>query len=471
MRITPTNQGENNMKLHDIIKQLGDASGTLEKQAILDSHKGNELLKEFVRATLDPAINYYQSKLPKGYEKLHQGTTEFGVADLRFMEHLSNRVFTGSEASNRLAGHAAALNAEGRDLLAMMVSRKLGKTNVGETMALKTWPGLFFTVPYQRCSLLDAKARERFGKLKRFYVQTKADGSFAYVVKRLNGSVDVITRQGSKYPQWFAEKLAYGLAPGKVLVGELLVDETQFVEGNGDTTYHLDRKTANGLLNSALKDGEKFDLSKYSVRMEAWDLLTQQEFEDGKSNRSYEERLDNLHYEVDKLENKQVTIIFTEVVSSLEEAFAIYQEHLQRGLEGCIIKDPASLWKDGTAKDMVKLKIKFQVEMRVTGVYEGEGKAAGMLGGIYIQSEDGLIECACGSGFSDAQRKQYWDYPELIGNAVVTVEANDITQARDDRKKPSLSLPIFVEIRADKQSLGADKADRIYAQLEAAKQG
>lgn len=454
------------MTLHDIIKQLGDAGGTLEKQAILDSHKGNELLKEFVKATLDPGINFYQSKLPKGYEKLHQGTVEFGVADLRFMEHLSNRVFTGSEASNRLAGHAAALNAEGRELLAIMVSRKLGKTSVGETMALKTWPGLFFTVPYQRCSLLDAKTRERFSKLKRFYVQTKADGSFAYIVKRKDHSVDVITRQGSKYPQWFAEMLANGMEPGTIIVGELLVGEA--FEGPEDVM--LDRKTANGILNSCLKDGDGLGTHR-TVHVQAWDMLTQDEFEAGKSGRPYEERLTAMQSCPYFSMNFRIQIIYTAEVYSLEEAFAIYQEHLQRGLEGCIIKDPASLWKDGTAKDMVKLKIKFQVEMRVIGVYEGEGKAAGMLGGIYIQSEDGLIECACGSGFTDADRKHYWMFKENIIDFVVTVEANDITQSRDDRKKPSLSLPIFVEVRTEKQKEGADKADRIYAQLEAAKQG
>lgn len=451
---------------YTIVKSLQTAQGNIAKQAILDANKGNENFKAYMKAVYDVGINYYQSKLPKltpGF-----GVAEFGEADMRFMEHLSNRVYTGTEAVNRLKGHASALNPEGQELLGLMLKRSIG-ASVGDTMVLKTWPDLYFLPPYQRCSLLDAKARERFGKLKRFYVQTKADGSFAYVVKRLDGSVDVITRQGSKYPQWFAEKLTYGMKPGTVLVGELLVNEHCYVDGK-EAEIGLERKEANGLLNSALKDGEKFDLTK-SVRMEAWDLLTEEEFVAGKSNRDYDTRLRSLIYEVTKLSRGQITMIQTDEVGSLEEAFAIYQKRLQEGLEGCIIKDPASLWKDGTSKDMVKLKIKFQVEMRCTGVYEGEGKAAGMLGGIYIQSEDGAIECACGSGFTDADRKHYWAFKENIIDFVVTVEANDITQSRDDRKKPSLSLPIFIEVRLDKMHAHADTADRIYAQLEAAKQG
>lgn len=450
------------MTLYNVIKQLHDAKGTIEKQSILEANKDNELLRNFVKATLDPAINYYMAKLPKVEVS---GTYDFSQGILNTLTgDIATRDISGDYAKRYITGIAIDLTTDAQELLSMVVSRKLGKTGVGETAALKTWPGLFFTVPYQRCSLLDKKARERFGKLKRFFVQTKADGSFAYVVKRLDGTVDVITRQGSKYPQWFAEYLAKDVPAGSVIVGELLVDEK--LPGIG--CQALDRKTANGLLNSALKDGEKFDLFRYGIRMQAWDMLTQAEFEAGKS----DECMINRYARLDVFLGESpacITSVGHWEVSSLEEAFAIYQDHLQQGLEGCIIKDPDSLWKDGTAKDMVKLKIKFEVEMRCSGVYEGEGKAENKLGGVYIKSEDGGIECACGSGFSDDQRSVYWSAPDLIIGRVIAVEANDITQSRDERKKPALSLPIFIEVRDDKTL--ADTTERIYAQLEAAKQG
>jgi len=448
---------------YTIVKSLQTAQGNLAKQAILDANKGNENFKAYMKAVYDVGINYYQSKLPKGYEKLGDGTAEFGVQDLFMMEELAKRRYTGHEAISRLAGHASALNTEGRELLSLMVKRSIG-ASVGDTMVLKTWPDLYFIPPYQRCSLLDAKARERFGKLKRFYVQTKADGSFAYVIKRKDHSVDVITRQGSKYPRWFAEMLTNGMEPGTVVVGELLVGEA--FEGPEDVM--LDRKTANGILNSCLKDGDGLGTHR-TVHVQAWDMLTQEEFEAGKSSRPYEERLKTMQSCPYFSMTFRIQIIYTAIVSSLEEAFAIYQEHLQRGLEGCIIKDPASLWKDGTAKDMVKLKIKFQVEMRVKRLYEGTGKAAGMLGGAELESEDGGIVNDCGSGFDDKQRKEFWDNPNMLLDRIVMVEANDITTSRDGKKKPALSLPIFCEVRYDK--VVADTTERIYAQLEAAKQG
>lgn len=451
------------MTLYEIIQSLRNASGNIAKQAILDANRDNALFRAYMKAVYDPGINYYQKKLPKT-DAFPSENHDFTRLDIDMMMELATRKFTGLDAIARLGGHASAVSPQTKELLQLMLDRKIG-ASVGDTMVLKAWPNLYFLPPYQRCSLLDTKARERFGKLNRFYVQTKADGSFAYVVKRLDGSVDVITRQGGKYPQWFAEMVARDLAPGKVLVGELLVDEK--MEGIG--CQALDRKTANGLLNSALKDGEKFDLFRYGIRMEAWDLLTQQEFEDGKSNRTYEERFETMESAVVFGGcGNHITVIWTEVVTSLEEAFAIYREHLLRGLEGCIIKDPASLWKDGTAKDTVKLKIKFTVEVLVTGMYEGEGKAAGMLGGINVESSDGLMKCNCGSGFTDEQRKYFWANPGQILRQVAELEANDITQARDSDTY-ALSLPIFCEVRMDKTF--ADALQRMFDQLEAAKQG
>lgn len=454
--------------LYTIIQLLRNASGNIEKQAILDANRDNELFRAYMQAVYDVGINYYMKKLPK----VAPGNLATMDAELIkwLIAEVGGRKITGSFAATCVKQTLAALDTEGQELLGYIIDRKIG-ASVGDTMVLKTWPGMYFLPPYQRCSLLDKKARERFGKLTRFYVQTKADGSFAYVVKRLDGTSEVITRQGGKYPQWFAEKLTFGMKPGTVLVGELLVDETRFLEGgdSDEAVYHVDRKTANGLLTSALKDGDKLDDRQYKVRMEAWDLLTEAEFVAGKSDRIYDERFDSLVYETGMLSLRQITIIQTDIVSTLEEAFAIYQLRLQEGLEGCIIKDPASLWKDGTAKDMVKLKIKFQVEMRVKRLYEGEGKAKGTMGGAELESEDGGIENNCGSGFDDKQRKLFWEQPQLILNMIVMVEANDITTSRDGKKKPALSLPIFCEIRADKTV--ADTTERIYAQLEAAKQG
>jgi DNA ligase-1 len=449
------------MNLYTIVKSLQAAQGNINKQAILDFNKDNALFKSYMKATYDVSLNYYQKKIPKTDVV---GARPFDAIDISSMRsQLAERVFTGKAAINALRQNYEAINAEGQELLSLMIDRSIG-ASVGDTMVLKTWPDLYFIPPYQRCSLMDTKAKERFGKLKKFYVQTKMDGSFAYIVKRMDGTVDVITRQGGTYPKSFAEKMAYGLKPGNVMVGELEV-----YQGYHDERQLLDRKTGNGILNSILKDGEL--PVEYQVQCTAWDMLTEAEFVAGKSTRKYSDRLDSLKYELGMLSLKQIVLVHTWEVDSLAAAYVIYTDHTSRGLEGCVAKDPDSLWKDGTAKDIVKMKLKFEAEYRCVGLIEGEGKAKGMAGAAMIETEDGLLECNCGTGFSDKQRKDFWNNPDLIVQQVVMLSANDIIQSRDTRKKPALSLPVFEEVRYDKKSVGANTLAEVQAILQAAKDG
>lgn len=329
---------------------------------------------------------------------------------------------------------------------------------VGDTMVLNAFPGLYFIPPYQRCSLLDAKAKALLSKQKYFYVQTKCDGSFAYLTRRLNGSVDVITRQGNTYPQPIAEMLTEAVPTGFVMVAELLVYVNDVL---------LDRKTGNGILNSLQQGGELPE--GHIVRVVAWDMLSEQEFIDGKSTREYEVRLHMLTHVVRCNDPSNIEVVETHKVTSLAEALKIYTEHTSQGKEGVICKLATSLWKNGTAKDIVKLKIRFEAEYRVTAVIEGEGKAKGMVGAISVTTSDDLLESNVGTGIDDKTRKAWFDDPSLILEHIVTLEANDVIQSRDTRKKPSLSLPVFVEIRTDKKV--ADTFQRVLDQLEAAKQG
>jgi hypothetical protein len=448
--------------IYEIITSIRNAKGDLEKQALLHENADNELFKEFMRVTYDPSINYYMKKCPK------VPAGDFATLDAEYLqwmvENIAGRVYTGKAAVTHLKMTMACLDNESQELVEMILKRSIG-ASVGDTMVLKTWPKLFFTVPYQRCSLLDVKAKERLAKLSWFYVQTKRDGSFAYVLRRLDGTAEAITRAGNKYPKEFAEKMAYGLKPGNVLVGELEVYESN--EGIG--CQLLSRKDGNGILNSVLKDGDGLKINQ-SVTMVAWDLLTIAEFEAGKSTRRYEDRLEHLEYEVMPLEARQVEIVETHVVRSLEEAFEIYTDHTSRGLEGVIAKDPDDLWKDGTSKGAIKMKIKFEAEYLCTGIYEGEGEMVGMLGGISFTTRDKLLGNNCGIGFSKQQRIDFFNSPSLIVGRAVMLSANDITQSRDSRKLPALSLCVFEEVRYDKKGV-ADTYEHVVAQLEAAKQG
>lgn len=442
--------------LYEIITSIQKASGSNAKKAILQANKDNNLLREYLRVMLDPAINFYQKAIPK-YGINQFSSINFDLVEIDYVvEAFAKRKLTGNTAKAALlAWFEDFATEEDQQLAQWLIERSVG-ASVGDSMVLSVWPNLYFVPPYQRCSLLDDKAKKKFDKLDKFYVQTKADGSFAYGVTESLG-VKLITRNGNKYPDWFAHKILEACPTCNVYVGELEVLEDNKL---------LERKTGNGILNSIAQDADQSGFSKYTFRLTAWDLLSYQDWTKGKCSVDYHNRFYTLCQPASRGVN--VGVIDSWPVSSLQEAYKIYSDHTSRGLEGCVIKDPASLWKDGTSKDIVKLKLKFQGEYKVIGYYEGTGKAKGMLGGFDIASDEHLIISGVGSGFTDQERKYFWDHRATIVGSIITVEANDIVTRRGKDIK-SLFLPIFIELRKDKSK--ADTMKQLQAQLDAAKLG
>ena len=269
--------------LYTIIKELQNASGSNAKTAILEVNKDNELLKAYLRATYDPAINYYQSKVSKklgwnlDYSDYYEENGNYYpnyYHILSEMERLSNRELTGDKAKNYLNDFYASVSPESKELIELMLKRSIG-ASVGDTLILKVFPDLYFIPPYQRCSLMDAKVKDRFSKLDSFLVQEKLDGSFCYLVKEAGKAPEAITRAGSRYPAEFAEKLSTPQCEGFVVIGELVVlDYTDNEDGE-----LLDRKTGNGILNSILKGGELNDNLEFVLV--AWDCINTVEFKNG----------------------------------------------------------------------------------------------------------------------------------------------------------------------------------------------
>lgn len=438
------------MTLYQIIKSLQNASGKLEKQAILEANKEDGLLKAYLKAVYDPSISYYQTRVCRYGSNLGYSFNEGTLSAIQAT--LAQRELTGDAAKKWLDNLMKASNSEAQELIELLIKRSIG-ASVGDTMILKTFPNLWFSVPYQRCSLLDAKAKERFSREEVFISQKKLDGSFCYLVKEAGKAPQAITRAGSTYPLEFAQNLAARLPDGFVVIGELLV-----VEDCGEGQYiTLDRQTGNGILNSVLKGG---DIDRtLSFDLVAWDCITPGEFKAGHSKTPYKQRMANLEW---FWEN----IVETKFVKSLEEAFAINSQYTSQGLEGSVIKTLDFEWKNGTSKNCVKLKVEFEAEYVVTAINEGSGKAKGMMGSLSIESSDGKIKCEVGTGFSDTDRIDWWLNSVERVESIVTVKGNDIISSKSNNTH-SLFLPVYIEQRLDKTV--ADNYSRCLEQLNATK--
>jgi DNA ligase-1 len=185
----------------------------------------------------------------------------------------------------------------------------------------------------------------------------------------------------------------------------------------------------------------------------------------GKYEIAYIKRLTAINRALKNSAGQYVQLIPTRIVHSLKDAYAHYRELLLKGKEGTIIKHPHAIWKDGTSKEQVKLKLEFEVELEVTGFEAGNGKNAELFGALVCKSAcDGLQVNV--SGFTDAKRREIHENREDWTGAIVTVRANSILRPSESNPLHSLFLPRFVERRLDKSV--ADDLTRIEAQQQAA---
>lgn len=448
--------------LYNIIKQLQETTSTNDKLEIMKANKDNDLFREYMRLVSCPSVSFYitEKTLPV-VEKCYAHQACFDMLDLKHCEsEFAKRNVTGNDAKlamRRWMEDQASM--EDVELCRMLLLKDI-RAKIGVTLVNKVWPNLCVDVPYQRCSLPDEKTLKKFNNGETFIVQTKGDGMFSSLVLDTtdwSDNASLFTRNGNKFPQWFAEHISEGLNDNQaVYEGELLCFR------NGEM---LSRKEGNGILNSVMQGGEKPEgvLVEYHV----WNRLPLEDWKAGKTDKTYKECWEHLWVSLCD-SNSNIQIIDYKHVESLQQAYSFNQEQLAKGLEGSIIKTLSHKWKNGTSKECLKLKIEAEIDLVWYDSTEGTGKAAGMLGAMRLRSSCGNVVVDCGTGFTDALRKELWEQRHSLHGKIVTVKANDLL-SKEGSDKMSLFLPVFIEIRTDKDE--ADSLERIEQIFQAIKNG
>tara|TARA_R110000824_G_scaffold36383_1_gene113144 strand:- start:594 stop:1499 length:906 start_codon:yes stop_codon:yes gene_type:complete len=269
------------------------------------------------------------------------------------------------------------------------------------------------------------------------FAQTKMDGMRGVIVKR-DGRVTVFSRNGNtmtKLDKHFEEILKS--VDNVVVDGELTV-----VDSDGKL---LDRKTGNGILNKTVVETVS-DEEVSRVRFTAWDLIDVCNFDKGVDNMTGVERLAKLRA-IPK--HPLFEVVKTFEIANMEEAQDLFKKQLADGQEGIILKNNNHIWEDKRSKQCVKMKEVIEMDLKITGVVEGTGKASGMCGAIEVENGDGSIKSNVGTGMDDATRQDIWSRKADLVGTIVTVKCNGVISRKGVDSK-SLFLPVFVELRLDK---------------------
>ena len=418
-----------------ILSRLEAVTGRLEKEAILEAHATDPVFKEVCRLTLDPLVNFYIKKLPepdasKGVIQPPEIIRlEHALQDLK--SKLCSRMLRGHDARDHVAFLLGCLTEDDREVLRRVLGRNL-KCGVSEATVEKIWPDLKLSYPCMLVSPLDSKTKLTFPMI----AQTKMDGMrFNAIVE--NGQVTYRSRAGKEldlFGALDADVMNLTAETEYVLDGELLMAKS-------DGTP-MDRKTGNGLLTKFQKGTGTAELAK-QVRVVVWDIIPLFAFRKGRcSGVGYRDRYIMLHQnQVGRIQIAPITI-----VNSMEEAQTLYQQKLAEGEEGLVLKDPKGPWEDKRVKHQVKMKAELEADLMVTGFLPGSGKYEGKIGSLLVETADGQVKTAVGTGLSDEERSMAFTEFE---NKIVAIKYNAVITDKKTGLK-SLFLPVFVEIREDK---------------------
>ena len=424
----------------DVIAKLEADNSRLAKELILADvmHEGLDEFFEGVRMALDPLVTFGVKQVPEAdNEWAGQG------CDWKVFKELANKLI-----ARELTGHAArdAINlvkssctAEQwngfyrriliKDLRCGMSEKTVNK------VAKQGWPQ--YAVPIFGCQLAHDSANHEKKMTGIKQIEVKLDGVRVLAVCR-SGKVELFSRNGKQFhnfPHIVAEieaVLAEKPAPYDcVLDGEVMSADFQ------DLMKQLQRK-----------DGKKAT----DAVLHLFDFIPLVDFLKGSWDKKQTDRSNYVKYWV--LENEALLEhvqacawedVDLNTTKGEERFIELNKAAVDGGYEGVMIKDVNAPYTCKRSHAWLKAKPFIEVTLTVVGVEEGTGRNEGRLGAFICEGrDDGKdISVNVGSGFSDAQRDEYWT--NALNGHLVEVRADAITQNQDGTY--SLRFPRFKTFR------------------------
>lgn len=441
--------------VNSFFDEIGSCAGKKDKIACVKKFLDREI-PEFVYATklaLDPFIRFGFKKMPTIDESV-EGTKDF--KDVIPMLNILSTMNHSKESENLLVKILSEVKPSERMLVKRIV---LKDPRCG--MQIATWNKAIEGREYEEqakvldypCMLASPFSEKLVNKLpwdEGVICQEKCDGMRFNAIT--NGSrIQYFGRSGKpltiKSDAFEHEIRSLACSLNVAFDGELLV-----LDENGNV---CDRKTGNGILNKAVRGTITKEESERIIFV-VWDMIPTDHFMRGYSEEPFDyqtrfHRLANLFVmmsQVNETPFTKIRLVRTEIIHFMDEANEMFKEITDQGGEGVILKNPHNIWKNVRSTEQIKMKLELDADLRIVDLEEGTGKYEGMLGAMLLESDDGKVCVSVGTGFSDEQRKAYFDR-SIVGK-IATIVYNSRIKDKNRPNVDSLFLPRFIELREDK---------------------
>jgi DNA ligase-1 len=421
----------------DIIARLEADNSRLAKEAILkEAHE--EGLPEFFEGltmALDPLVTFGVKQVPERSDVLSGQGLEWPVFK-ELCRKLQDRSLTGHAARDAIILCRDTATEEQWNVWYRRILIKDLRCGVSEKTVNKIAPG---TVPMFTCALAHDSAKHEKKMTGKKQIEIKLDGVRVITVIQ-GGKVEMFSRNGKQFHNFghIIEEIEavikeHPVPYPLVLDGEVMSANFQ------DLMKQVHRKDNVSANDAVLHLFDTIPLGCFKNGV--WDKP--QSFRSLITNHWVRDHQDKLKH-VQALDWEDVDL---DTPEGQERFVALNKQAVEGGYEGVMIKDIDAPYECKRTHAWLKAKPFIEVTLEVVDVEEGTGRNEGRLGAFVCEGvDDGKkINVNVGSGFTDANRDDFWNSRTDITGQLVEVRADAITQNQDGTY--SLRFPRFKTFR------------------------
>lgn len=439
------------MNNSEIIKLIESSNSRLFKESIIleQMKKGNDIFFKGLSFAYNKLLTFGVKQLPVA-EKNGQGLDWIEFS--KICEKLIKRELTGYAARDQIIilkdkSYKDEWNFFYRRILQKDMRCGLSERTVNNVAKKNNYEQ--YVIPVFSCQLAqDCELHKKKLNGKKS-LEVKLDGVRAVTVIYPSGKIDMFSRNGKELNNFNHIKDEISKTFNISSIKEALVLDGEIVSDDFQTLMkQIHRKNS-----SQNKDAKLF----------LFDLLPLEYFKKGIYEKSYFSRIEELKkiHERFFIQSHVINIIDSVNVDLDTEKGEIEFKNFNKnsiinGYEGIMIKDPESFYECKRSTTWLKSKPFIEISLEVKDYEEGTGRNKGKLGAIIAEGIDGdkNFKTNVGSGFTDLQRKEFWEDKDKLIGQIIEIRADSISKSQDGENW-SLRFPRFKSFR------GFDKKEKL----------
>ena len=403
-------------KVFDILEDLEKNNSRLYKEELLTKNSNNEQLKFLLQTAIDPLVNYGMLKFDdkKVYRK---DTPTLSELD-QVKKKLVKREVSGHAARDLMRQTLLCQDELARKWLTRAFVKNLRNGVSAKTMN-KIWPDSIWQFDIGLCQSYEPAKLNNELPEGEWIIEPKLDGLRCVAFVDDSGNCKFISRGGKEF------------------YNTELIQEDFKLRGYKNVILDGEFYAENWNLTNSILHNQKSKENIEKLQFWIFDRCSADEWK-AKKTATLKERKERLRGIV----SKYLKVVTGIKVNTFEQAQMNFQQYLDDGYEGAVIKKFTDQYPFGRSKSWLKWKVMDSFDLKILRAEEGSGRNSGRLGAFVCDYKG--IETKVGSGYSDEQRQEFWDRRDEMIGTIIEVQTQEITP------DGSLRFPVFLRERKDR---------------------